>query len=75
MDPNRGQVAIQILFLGVLFALLGLMTDTFWALTSGTVANLFRRNPKAMRTQRFVSGGMLISLGVATALAGASPRK
>lgn len=75
VDPNRGQVAIQILFLGVLFALLGLMTDTFWALTSGTVANLFRRNPKAMRTQRFVSGGMLISLGVATALAGASPRK
>jgi threonine/homoserine/homoserine lactone efflux protein len=75
VDPNRGQVAVQILFLGVLFALLGLTTDTFWALTSGTVANLFRRNPKAMRTQRFVSGGMLISLGVATALAGASPRK
>jgi threonine/homoserine/homoserine lactone efflux protein len=75
VDPNRGQVAVQILFLGVLFALLGLTTDTFWALTSGTVANLFRRNPKAMRTQRFVSGGMLISLGVATALAGASPKK
>jgi len=75
VDPNLGQVAIQILFLGVLFALLGLTTDTFWALTSGTVANLFRRNPKAMRTQRFVSAGMLISLGVATALAGASPRK
>jgi threonine/homoserine/homoserine lactone efflux protein len=75
VDPNRGQVAIQILFLGVLFALLGLTTDTFWALTSGTVANLFRRNPKAMRTQWFVSAGMLISLGVATALAGASPRK
>jgi threonine/homoserine/homoserine lactone efflux protein len=75
VDPNRGQVAVQILFLGVLFALLGLTTDTFWALTSGTVANLFRRNPKAMRTQRFVSGGMLISLGVATALASASPKK
>jgi threonine/homoserine/homoserine lactone efflux protein len=55
--------------------LLGLTTDTFWALTSGTVANLFRRNPQAMSTQRYLSGSMLISLGLATALAGASPHK
>jgi threonine/homoserine/homoserine lactone efflux protein len=75
VDPSRGNLATQILFLGVLFALLGLTTDTFWALTSGTVANLFRRNPQAMRTQRYLSGGMLITLGVATALAGASPKK
>jgi threonine/homoserine/homoserine lactone efflux protein len=75
VDPSRGNVAAQILFLGVLFALLGLTTDTFWALTSGTVANHFRRNPKAIRTQRYVSGGMLISLGVASALAGSSPKK
>jgi threonine/homoserine/homoserine lactone efflux protein len=75
VDPKRGNVATQILFLGILFALLGLTTDTFWALTSGTVASLFRRNPRAMRTQRYVSGGMLISLGVATALAGAAPKK
>jgi threonine/homoserine/homoserine lactone efflux protein len=75
VDPNRGNVAAQILFLGLLFALLGATTDTFWALTSGTLANLFRRNPQAMRTQRLVSGGILISLGVATALAGATPKK
>ncbi len=75
VDPNRGQVAAQILFLGVLFALLGVTTDTFWALTAGTVADLFRRNPRAMRTQRYVSGGMLISLGVATAFAGSTPKK
>ena len=49
---------------------MGLTSDSTWALTSGTVAGLFRRNPRAMRTQRYVSGGMLISLGVATAFAG-----
>jgi threonine/homoserine/homoserine lactone efflux protein len=75
VNPSRGNLAVQILFLGVLFAFLGVATDTFWALTAGTVANLFRRNPRAMRTQRYVSGGMLISLGVATALAGSSARK
>jgi threonine/homoserine/homoserine lactone efflux protein len=75
VDASRGNVAAQILFLGLLFALLGVTTDTFWALSSGTVANLFRRNARAMRTQRYISGGMLISLGVATAFAGSSPRK
>jgi threonine/homoserine/homoserine lactone efflux protein len=75
VDPTRGHVAAQILFLGVLFALLGVTTDTFWALTAGSVAKLFRRNPQAMRTQRYVSGGMLISLGVATAFAGSSAKK
>ena len=75
VDPGRGNVAGQILFLGVLFALLGVTTDSFWALTAGTVGNMFRRNPRAMRTQHYVSGGMLISLGVATAFAGASAKK
>jgi threonine/homoserine/homoserine lactone efflux protein len=74
IDPARGHVVPQIFFLGTLFAVLGLTSDSIWALTAGTVAHLFRRNPRAMRTQRYVSGGMLISLGVATAFAG-SPRK
>jgi threonine/homoserine/homoserine lactone efflux protein len=72
VDPSRGHVATQILFLGTLFALLGLTTDTFWAVSAGTVASLFRRNAHAMRTQRYISGGMLISLGVATAFAGST---
>jgi threonine/homoserine/homoserine lactone efflux protein len=70
VDPARGPVVPQILFLGTLFAVMGLTGDSIWALTSGTVAGLFRRNPRAMRTQRYVSGGILISLGVATAFAG-----
>ena len=74
VDPTRGPVAPQILFLGILFALMGLTSDSAWALTSGTVAGLFRRNPRAMRTQRYVSGGMLISLGVATAFAGSGKK-
>jgi threonine/homoserine/homoserine lactone efflux protein len=70
IDPARGPVAPQILVLGTFFALMGFTGDSIWALISSTVAGLFRRNPRAMRTQRYVSGGMLISLGVATAFAG-----
>jgi threonine/homoserine/homoserine lactone efflux protein len=75
VDASRGHVAGQMLFLGVLFAVLGLSSDSLWAFCAGTVAHWLRRNARWMRTQRYVSGGMLISLGVATAFAGSSSRK
>ena len=75
VDPTRGKVAVQILFLGVLFAVMGVMSDSVWALSSGTVAHWLRRDKRWMRTQRYVSGGMLISLGVATAFAGSGSKK
>ena len=35
VDPNAPHPAVQIAFLGVLFALLGLVTDSAWALAAG----------------------------------------
>jgi threonine/homoserine/homoserine lactone efflux protein len=75
VDASRGNVAAQILFLGILFSFMGVTSDSLWALSAGTVAHLLRGNPRWMRTQRYVSGGMLISLGVATAFAGSSTKK
>lgn len=75
VDPARGNVVGQILFLGILLTAMGLTSDTLWALSAGTVAHLLRGNPRWMRTQRYVSGGMLISLGVASAFAGSSTEK
>ncbi len=75
VDASRGHVAGQILFLGILFAALGLLSDSLWALSAGSVAHWLRGNARWMRTQRYVSGGMLISLGVATAFAGSSTKK
>jgi threonine/homoserine/homoserine lactone efflux protein len=75
VDPARGNVVGQILFLGILLTAMGLTSDTLWALSAGTVAHLLRGNPRWMHTQRYVSGGMLISLGVASAFAGSSTKK
>lgn len=75
VDVSRGKVAGQIMFLGLLFAVMGVLSDSVWALLAGTVAQVLRGNPRWTRTQRYVSGGMLISLGVATAFAGSSNRK
>jgi threonine/homoserine/homoserine lactone efflux protein len=75
VDASRGNVAGQILFLGILFAFLGMLSDSLWAVFAGTFAHWLRGNPRWMRAQRYVSGGMLISLGVATAFAGSGSKK
>jgi threonine/homoserine/homoserine lactone efflux protein len=75
VDISRGKVAGQILFLGLLFAIMGVLSDSVWALFAGTLAHALKRNTRWMRAQRYVSGGMLISLGLATAFAGTSHRK
>ena len=75
VEASRGNVALQILFLGTLFALMGVISDSLWALFAGTVARHLNRNTRWLRTQRYVSGGMLISLGVATAFAGSGAKK
>jgi threonine/homoserine/homoserine lactone efflux protein len=75
IDPARGHVATQILSLGVLFACMGTASDSLWAIFSGSVADRLRANQRWMHNERYVSGGILISLGVATAFAGHSARK
>jgi threonine/homoserine/homoserine lactone efflux protein len=75
VDVSRGKVAAQIMLLGLLFAVMGVLSDSVWALFAGTLAHALKRNTRWTRTQRYVSGGMLISLGVATAFAGSTNRK
>jgi threonine/homoserine/homoserine lactone efflux protein len=70
VDPNAPHPALQIAFLGVLFALLGMVTDSLWALAAGTAGGVLRRSRRFVRTQRYVTGTVYVGLGVATALAG-----
>jgi threonine/homoserine/homoserine lactone efflux protein len=72
VDANAAHPAVQIAFLGVLFALLGLVTDSIWALAAGTAGGMLRRSHRFLRTQRYVAGTVYVGLGVATAFAGGS---
>lgn len=72
VDPDAAHPAVQIAVLGLLFALLGLVTDSVWAVAAGTAGGLLRRSRRFLRTQRYVTGTVYVGLGVATALAGSS---
>ena len=70
VDPNASHPAVQIAFLGFLFALLGMVTDSIWALAAGTAGGVLRRSRRFARVQKYVSGTVYVGLGLATALAG-----
>jgi threonine/homoserine/homoserine lactone efflux protein len=65
-DTDRGGVWSQALVLGLVFVALGLVTDSLYALTAGTVGGLLRRRRRALRHG---SGVVFIGLGAAAALA------
>jgi threonine/homoserine/homoserine lactone efflux protein len=70
VDPARGAVALQVALLGLLFALMGLVSDGLYALAAGTAGQWFMRNARVLRFEPYVTGGVFIGLGAAAAFAG-----
>jgi threonine/homoserine/homoserine lactone efflux protein len=70
VEVDRGHVAMQIAFLGLLFTSLGVMTDGCYALAAGTVGNWLKRSRAYLEVERYVSGVLFIGLGVTAALTG-----
>jgi threonine/homoserine/homoserine lactone efflux protein len=61
---------MQIIFLGLLFAVLGLVTDGCFALVAGTASHWMKDSRRFLRLERYVGGALFISLGLAAAFAG-----
>jgi threonine/homoserine/homoserine lactone efflux protein len=72
VDPNAPHPAFQIAVLGLVFAALGMVTDSMWALAAGTAGALLRRSSRFVSIQRYVAGTVYVGLGVTTALVGGS---
>jgi threonine/homoserine/homoserine lactone efflux protein len=67
VDVSRGAVGAQILALGLLFVLLGTITDGLYAVCAGSAASWLRQSPRFVAGERWVSGSMYIGLGLAAA--------
>jgi len=70
VDAAAGAVPLQVAVLGATFVGLGLVTDSAYALLAATGAGFLRGRRRVARASRMVSGGVLVGLGVTTALAG-----
>lgn len=67
-DPATGRPALQLLAFGLLFALLTLVIFSAVALFSGTLGVRLRANPKLARGLGWLTGGVLVGLGLRLAL-------
>lgn len=70
VDADATHPAAQIAFLGLLFAVLGMITDSIWAIAAGTAGGVLRRSRRFAVVQRYVAGSVYVGLGVTTALVG-----
>ncbi len=64
VDPARGDVALQLAVLGLLFVMMGTLATMLVALAAGRVAGLLRRNPAIRRWQGKVVGSLYCALGL-----------
>ncbi|MCI0714438.1 MAG: LysE family translocator [Chloroflexi bacterium] len=70
VDASAGPAALQILFLGTVFVILAMISDSTYAMLAGTLGNRLRQSRVFLRGQKYLSGTVYIGLGLTTALAG-----
>jgi threonine/homoserine/homoserine lactone efflux protein len=70
IDASRGAVWEQTLVLGLAFVVLGICTDSVYAMATGTAGRWLKERAGFLRGQRYVSGGVYVTLGVTTAISG-----
>lgn len=75
VNPARGPVAIQMAVLGGCFILLGLLSDSTYAVLSGTLSGRLRRSASIRQRLDRLSGLVYLGLGATAALAGDGGRR
>jgi len=68
VDPHARHGWLQVLVLGLSFALLGCLSDSAYALAAGTIADRLRGSERLVRVQRWFGGGVLVGLGILAAV-------
>jgi threonine/homoserine/homoserine lactone efflux protein len=75
VDPSQGNAIVQIFVLGVLFVLMGMATNSVYALASATTSSWLKGNRVFQRGQKYFAGGIYLVLGMATAVWGSHQTK
>jgi threonine/homoserine/homoserine lactone efflux protein len=70
LDRAAGHVQAQMLVLGAVAFLIGLCSDSLWAVMASQLRSWFDASPRRGRTLGAVGGGSMIGLGVAVAVTG-----
>lgn len=75
VDIAKGHVAAQIVVLGLIFIVMGIASDSVYALLAGSIAGRMRRSAGLMRWQGRFTGGLYLLLGLGAAFSGSGREK
>ena len=63
VDLQTGSVSLQMLELGLVFAMIALVSDSIWVFMAAGARAWFARSPRSIETLTATGGGMMIGLG------------
>ena len=68
VDQSRGDATIQLIGLGLVFTVLGIITDGAYALGAGAMGSWLRKRPRVEARQHWASGTAYLGLGITAAV-------
>ena len=71
VDPAQESVSLQIAWFAGLFGAMAMVTDSAWALTAHAAGRYLARHAGFLRNRHYITGTVLITLGVIAALVAA----
>lgn len=74
INHSKGNITSQILFLGFLFVVMGLISDGIYALLAGYLGVWIKKKIGLIKAQKFVSGTIYFALGIAAAFSGSDKK-
>ncbi len=63
VDVRAGAVPLQLMELGLVFAVIALVSDSLWVFAAAGARRWFARSPRRIETLTATGGGMMIGLG------------
>jgi len=69
VDRSRGPVVTQVMFFGLILIVLGMLSDSAYAMLAGSLRQFLTGSRRVLRVQRYCTGTVYLGLGVTTALA------
>jgi threonine/homoserine/homoserine lactone efflux protein len=73
IDRAQGHTSLQLLSLGLIVVLVALLSDSTWAIASGSARRWLGRSPQRLSRMSVAGGVSMIGLGVALAVTGRRP--
>ena len=73
VDRTKGNVPMQLMVLGCIFASIALLSDGTWAVVAGTAREWLSGNPRRLVVMRAIGGIVMICLGLAVLITAQRP--